>query len=247
MKRVFVIKQGGLEEFLKELEKDASQFLKSDISYMGDERIKYYDEVKKNQIETSKSPENIRLILKESDKNKIDRDIDKEATYQLKSGVLTTSKVYYFTYDAKGAEERTLEVYDKTPLICPLSIFIRKPANGDTTMYLLAVNFHWISDAKKRKKMFDYIVSTYSDTEVYITKKNKTMNMKKLKLLYKNIKSDSTLQPCIQAIRLYIVKRIKNLKVVPIKHYDKLFSNKASALRARFLYLSKNYKTGKVK
>lgn len=177
-------------------------------------------------------------------KKEDNKEIDKTNKKELKRGQLNTGSMYYFVYNAKGAENGTLDVYDRNPLIIPLDIYTKTTVSGETNKYLLAVNFHWIKSKKTKSKLFDYILDRYLVKEIKLLKNQKEINVKQFKLLYNDLKNDSELKNLMVAIRLYLIDRIKNLKVVPMKLYDKLFT-KETGFRARFAYKSKGYKTGK--
>ncbi len=132
--------------------------------------------------------------------------------------------IYFMQYRAKGAEDKSLSVYDRAPLIIPLDI---QPKT------LLAVNLHWIPKNKR---------AVFLDNLLDISKKyTKRGFIYKINLLYQNLKGDAILwNATMFAIRKYLYGHIKGIQEIPPELYDKVLDIKR--LRSRFAYQTRNYK-----
>lgn len=105
------------------------------------------------------------------------------------------SNMYYFHYNPKYKE--ILPEYDKTPLVLFLNV-------GNT--HSLGINFHWIP-LRFRPKLISYI------NKMSV----KIINKKYLsRITYELLKNHPVLKTFgMQAIRLYINKRISNISTIP--------------------------------
>jgi len=234
-KKIYILREGTIQ-----LLTEANKKKNNDVVKLPEDDIPKNKKLTKEEKQTLKNKVNKELNdASKLELKRLDDNIERLLKRDLQTGSLSVSKIYYFFYHAKGEGE--LEVYDKNPLVIPLDIYMKTIKNGETNKYLLAVNFHWIKNTKQRQLIFNHILSIYGNSSIKISTSNKSVNIKKLRLLYQNIKSDPYLKPCLNAIRLYIVDRITSLKIVPMKYYPLLFT-KASLLRARFAYKTKDYK-----
>lgn len=134
---------------------------------------------------------------------------------------LDYNKLYYFRYMPKGYGK--LEVYDRTPLIMVLDV--RKDN-------VLALNFHWLP-RKDKLELFDSIREIMTKTHM-VSKRRERM-----RLTYQLLKKPKY-RVGLQAIRMYYVNGISQLKDIPEKQWD--ISMGISQLRARKVYKEKGYK-----
>jgi hypothetical protein len=132
--------------------------------------------------------------------------------------------IYFMHYKAKGAEERTLRVYDKAPIFIALDLAVDR---------ILAVNLHWIPISKRQK-----FLNTVLDMSKIPTKRG---FIYKINLMYSMLKSDSTLwNACRYAIRQYLYTHITSIQKIPPEMYETVL--KIPRMRSRFAYRARDYK-----
>lgn len=176
-------------------------------------------------------------IVDKSKTRKYFRKVDKITKKELRKGILESGKLYSFRYVAKGFQEGTLDEYDASPLTIVLDIYTKqRKSDKKTVSYMLGINLHWLNKNQK-KKIWQYLNEKYFDAATRITKRSTYQKIRKFQLLYSHIKSDATLKPILanNALRLYIIKRMSTVKVIPMKFYPLMFTTSAESLKARFV------------
>ena len=135
---------------------------------------------------------------------------------------------YFFTYNAKCAEELTCSVYDMYPFVIFLH-FDRDSALG--------VNLHWIPRNKREK----FVKTVFEWAKAYWGEKRIA---RKLRLFYAAIKYDMQLRKlAIFAIRRYLYNRMRNVYEIP--PYDWLVIRKLQTKKwglPKLVYIEKKNK-----
>lgn len=138
---------------------------------------------------------------------------------------LNYKDIYYFRYKAKGAETKSLHVYDRNPLVIFLEV---------RSKVALGVNIHWIP--RNFRRAFLQTVLATAD-KIGNGPRKKII----LRLLYASIKSNPKLSKmALGAIRIYIIQRISGMKMVPPEKWNTIIGN--PKYRERKLYREKGYK-----
>lgn len=182
-----------------------------------------------------------------------EKDILLEADEELKSisknslkkvSELTIGDVISFKYNAKHKDK--YEKYDANPLAIVIDVFVSK---GQEYMY--AINLHWITPPSVKARMFEIIVKNYLKLDFAVAKNFKLLKKRFIRMTYNDIKNDPQLSKYVlqgkdSAFRMYITKRMKDVRRVPIKYYNIIFTSKGKNLaRARWAYKSKGFKIAK--
>ena len=175
-------------------------------------------------------------IIKEADKEikKIGRR-DLRKVSDIKIG-----EVIAFKYKNPKTKDK-MKKFDASPLCIVVDVFTHK---GEKYMY--AVNLHWIKPDKKRKEVWEFIIDNYIKLDVETTKNKKVVKKRFIKLVYNQIRDYGFLKNSIMAnnaFRMYILKRMTDVRRVPLKFYKKMFTKDwKNAARARWAYQSKGHK-----
>jgi len=181
-----------------------------------------------------------KLTLKKKEK-KLEQEIKSYSRGKLrKVSDLMPGEVLVFKYPNAKTKDK-MHHYDQSPLVIVLSTYKK---NGN--YYMLGINLHWITKKNSRKKIFNLIVDKYLEMDWKVNKNFKMLMKRFIMLTYLKLKGDPALNSEVfgnNALRLYLVDRIKEPRRFPIKNYPILFSSGyQSTLRARWSYLSKQHK-----
>jgi len=168
-------------------------------------------------------------------KRKIDLKAQKLERQQLQMGNLIPGRLYALRYDAKyDGNKKKLPIWDRTPLILMLRPKFTLASTGE--QYVLGLNLHhpFLRTNKSMKNIFGYVMDEYLKKQVNISKSGKSSYVRGLfDISYKDILVSSAMYQLRFGVRLYLVKNIKTIRIVPKKIYDRVGTKwTTDALRA---------------
>jgi hypothetical protein len=131
------------------------------------------------------------------------------------------------TFRYKAKLEGQLHVYDKTPLVFPLSIYDR---------FFIGLNIHWITPKTDRVELFNSLIAIIDKTK-YIGKQNE-----RIKLTYEYLRKNHY-DLGKQGIRMYYYNGMTKLINIPQPRWSGIFSRYGRATyRMRKVYKYTGYK-----
>jgi len=183
----------------------------------------------------------IRKQLKKTQDTEIDKAISRKKLRKV-SDISPGTVIVYKYKDPKTKD--TMEKFDASPLVVVLDTYKKK---GES--YMLGINLHWITPPKVKKKVFEIIVNNYLKLDWKNTKNLKMIKRRFITLTYDKLKSDSQIAKYIlgkgksSPLRLYLVNRMKMVRLLPIKFFNILFGPQGKNInRSRWSFLSNNHK-----
>ncbi len=175
-----------------------------------------------------------------AEERKLDKAIGRRQLRKVSQ--LQAGTIVVFRYQDPKTKDQ-MELFDASPLVVVLDTYTKKGVS-----YMLGVNLHWVKPQKKRKEVFQIIIEKYLKLDWVNTKNLKMVKKRFIDMVYSDIKGSGQLSGAIlngenSALRLYIVKRAKDIRLLPLKHYNILFGPQGKNMaRSRWSHLSKGHK-----